>query len=614
MRSLLATILIIVLCVWAVELKAQHIVSGPVLGGVTEDGARIYYRTNVPADLLIEVSTNPDYSNAMSFEDETTAADYSVAIADISGLEPDTRYYYRVFVGGVEYDTISMFTTFPKADERGYYKVVFGSCNYENSRSGGGGSGSANFENDVLFQSILDFDPRFVLHLGDWNYPPSHFGANYNLNPLKRANSFSFRYDDYHFSRYILPYIPVDYMYDDSYSYNGAAGWTWPAISTDLLPNGDTKYVLMDIPMDPGIRTGNIEGYFDHFPGYDQVDTSGVHHSFKMGNVEFFIVDTRNSKDAVHAGFRYNELLNVYTWQPPPGHSTLGEIQKEWLLEELRNSDADWKVIGSSVLFNRKLFNLMDLVLLGQLFDRSLIEYAATIAYLWAGYPEDMFDLLDAVREDSIENVILLSGDTHSSMMDDGANSGIPEISSSGWAAGDEGYFNDVIDDILDQVGLPITTKDFLWNGGGTGVDNDYFGDSYVTLEFFYQDSMRSCVIDEFDQTLVCMTLLFQGEKDTSDITTAEQSYTYIPESTFRLLYPNPSRDQIRVEFNASFQTDDQSMIVLMNEAGKQYQQFTGIAGLDHLQFDISQLPTGIYLLQIINGDHMETRKFVKQR
>jgi len=42
---------------------------------------------------------------------------------------------------------------------------------------------------------------------------------------------------------------------------------------------------------------------------------------------------------------------------------------------------------------------------------------------------------------------------------------------------------------------------------------------------------MRNCVINEFDQTLVCMTLLFQGEKDTSDIATAEQSYTYVPES-----------------------------------------------------------------------------------
>jgi len=597
---------------FSIGVNAQQIVTGPVLGGVTANEARIYYRTDIPADLLIEVSMDQGFSNLASFENSTSDQTNHTAITEINGLESNTRYYYRVKVDGVVFDTISYFTTFPEDGEKGYYKVVFGSCNYDNERDGGGGSGSQNYVNDVLFQSILDFDPRFVLHLGDWNYPPSRFGANYNLDQEKRANSFSFRYEDYHFSRYILPYFPVDYMYDDAYSYNGAAGWTWPAISTDILPNGDTKYVLMDIPMDPGIRTGNIQGYFDHFPGYEQVDTSGVHHSFKMGNIEFFIVDTRNSKDPVHAGFQYNSLLNAYTWQPPQGHSTLGEIQKEWLLDGLRNSDADWKVIGSSVLFNRQLFDLMDLVLLGQLVDRSIIEIAATIAYLWPGYPEDMFDLLDAVRQDSIENVILLSGDTHSSMMDDGTNSGIPEISSSGWSGGDEGYFNDLIDDLIEQLSLPFTTKDFLWNGGGTGVDNDYFGDSYVTLEFFYQDSMRSCVIDEFGQSLVCMTLLYEGEKDSSDIVTTDHSYTYVPETAFRLLYPNPSRDQIRVDFNSGFQADERSMIVLMDEAGKQLRQFTGLAGMDHLEFDISYLPAGIYLLQVIHGQQMEVRKFVK--
>ena len=594
------------LSVWA-----QEIISGPILGGVSPESARLYYRTDMAADLTIELSKQVDFSNLMSFNSSTSNANYFAVITELTGLEYDTRYYYRVRIDGELYDSTGYFSTFPEEDLIGYYKVVVGSCNYDNFRQGGGATSPDNYMNDVLFGSIKAFDPDLVIHLGDWNYPPSKYGAHFNLDPEKRADAFSFRYADYNFSRYINPHFPVDYMYDDSYSYNGSAGWTWPSIATEELPNGQTRYRLMDIPMDPGIRSGNIEGYFDHFPGYAQVDTSGVHHSFKLGNIEFFIVDTRNSKDPVHAGFRYNELLNIYDWQAPPGHSTLGGIQKEWLLEGLKNSDADWKVIGSSVVFNKNLSELMDVVLLGQLIDRSIIEYATAIAYMWPGYPRDMYDLLDAVREDSIDNVIMLSGDTHSTMMDDGKNSGIPEISASGWAAGNEGTLNYTIDSIIALVGLPTTTKEFLWNGGGVGVANNYIGDSYATLEFFYQDSMRSCVVDEFDQVLACQTLIWQGIKDSTTIPTAT-SYSYVPDLLFKLIYPNPARNRVLIEFSPEFQAQPNFQIRMLSSNGNLVKEFRNLDSLSIIKIPIAHLPRAVYLLQLVNGNEVETRRFVK--
>lgn len=606
MRSL--SMLVVLLC-WTVMGLSQEIISGPVLGGVTETTARIYYRTDVPADLRIELATDSDFTETVDFFSATSPDNEYAVITHLTGLTGDTRYYYRVFVGEVLYDTLGYFRTFPQAGQPGYYRVVVGSCNYDNFRNGGGATSDDNYMNDVLFGSIKEFDPHLVIHLGDWNYPPSRFGADFNLFPDKRADAFSFRYEDYNFRKYIQPHFPIDYMYDDSYSYNGSAGWTWPRISTETLPNGQTKYVLTDEPMDPGIRTGNIEGYFDHFPGYQQVDTSGVHHSFMLGNIEFFITDTRNSKDPVHAGFRYNETLNIYTWQAPAGHSTLGSIQRDWLLNGLRNSQADWKIIGSSVVFNKRMRDLINIVLAGQLIDRSLVEFATAISYMWAGYPSDMFSIIDAVNEDSIENVIVLSGDTHSSMLDDGSNSGIPEVSSSGWAAGNEGYLNKTIDDLFGSLGLPYTTRDFLWNGGGTGVANDYIGDSYATLEFFYQDSMRACIVDEFDQILSCMTILYEGERDSSGVPTA---ISYIPELDFRLIYPNPARDRIHIQFGDAISRAESVELTITGSDGRVYQNYLVSDRTEQHIVQITDLAHGVYLLSLEVDGEAFSRRFVK--
>ncbi len=587
---------------------AQQINAGPVIGGVTPESARIYYKTSEPANLSIELADNEVFNNPTLYNLTTTSEGFNSIIVDIEGLENNTKYYFRTTVAGNLHDVIGSFKTFPEEDQVGYYKVVVGSCNYDNVRSGGGATSEDNYMNDVLFGGIKDFDPNIVLHLGDWNYPPSNFGANYNLDPDKVARSFAFRYQDYNMSKFITPYFPLDYVYDDAYSYNGNAGWTWANISFD----GD-RYYLTDVDMDPGIRVGAIKGYFDHFPGYKQTDTSGVHHSFKLGNIEFFVLDTRNSKDPIHAGFRFDNLFRIYNWVTPPNHSTLGEIQKEWLLEGLKNSDADWKVICSSVVFNKKFKDFMGLVLLGQLFDKSLVERASAIAYMWAGYPKDMNDLLSTIRNDSIKDVIILSGDTHSSMMDDGRNSAIPEISSSGWAAGNEGLLNFEIEAILDDLSLPLTTKDFLWNGGGVGVDNDYVGDSYARLEFFGQDSMRACVIDEFDQVISCMTLPFKGERDTMISTTSiPDYYNYHKNSRIKLLYPNPTRTFLRIEFEESNRTSTESQILVHDTNGKIVFR-KNIYNQSQIDIPTSKLNSGVYILSYINGDYMESKKFVKR-
>ena len=581
---------------------AQVLTHGPLVGGVTESSARIYFGFDNTVTFSIQVAKDTLFTSPIPVSATADAGSYYAVIADVTGLDADTRYYYRINTGSSWSSKLGTFKTFPAVGDTGYYRVVVGSCNYHDHYAGGGATSPDTYYNDVLFGSIIDFDPHIVLHLGDWNYPPSALGAYYNLDPQKVNQSFRLRYQDYNFSTHIMPNIPVDYIYDDDNSQNGNAGWTYPTISTGTDPLGGTYYILEDQPMPSGVREGAIEGYFNNFPGYAQVDTSGIHHSFKLGNIEFFVLDTRSSKDPVHEVFQFNSLLYTYTFSPPPGHTTLGEAQRDWLLDGLKNSTADWKVVCSSVVFNQNFGSLMSLLIPVQLIDRSVIELAAAIAYMWPGYPEDSDALLDAINANDIKNVVMLSGDTHSSMIDNGSNAGLPELSASGWAAGNEAILNWSIDSVAQRFSLGLTSvKDFLWNGGGSGIDNTNFSDTYGTMEFFYTDSLRMCVIDEFDQVLACQTIMY----DSSSPVGVRQ---YVPETMFLVVYPNPAKDQLKILMRNAPQQEVSIQVVDLQGKVVIQQQFTDEAFI----IPIQQLAGGTYLLQVESGGHLEQRKFVK--
>lgn len=573
-------------------LSAQFISSGPVVGGVHAQSARIYIRTTFLQNFTLEVDRDPNFSNPLQFADSTRADRYNSTITSVNGLDPSTDYYYRYRFGNTIDSLGGHFRTFPPNGQPAYTKLVVGSCNY------------GGYNNDILFGSIQNFDPDLFLHLGDWGFAPSTYGWDYNLFPNKVADAFSLRYADNNMARYVLPFTAVDYMYDDDYSQNDCEGWSYPTINTIPIGGGNFRYDLITNPMPAGIRTGAIKGYFDYFPGYAAVDTSaGVHHSFTIGNAEVFVVDTRLSKSARHDAFQ--QAGNLWAFQPGPNHSTLGASQRAWLVQSLKNSTADWKIVASSVVFNPKNRTLLDFMILGQLNDPATITYASELAYMWAGYPADVDTLLTAIDQHQIENVILLSGDTHSSMMDDGSNSRIPELSSSGLAAGGEGILNWTIDSIANSLGTPFNVADSLWNGGGNGISNQNFNDTYSTMEIFGRDSIRWCIFDELDQTIACMTLPH------SSLSTHRSPHVTFPAMPIRLVYPNPAKDALRLQFSEDWQVLPDDVGQILDLQGHLRISLTA-AQLRAPAISLTGLPEGTYLFSYLREGKIFSRKFVK--
>lgn len=81
---------------------SQHITHGPVTGGLTATTARMYVRTDAAMPYTIDVSTEPNFSTLLSFSDSTRPELDNSRIVTLSGLQPYTKYYYRVIIDGIK--------------------------------------------------------------------------------------------------------------------------------------------------------------------------------------------------------------------------------------------------------------------------------------------------------------------------------------------------------------------------------------------------------------------------------------------------------------------------------------------------------------------------------
>lgn len=587
------------------SLHAQTITQGPVVGGVTDTSARIYVRTGgMPAVFELQLSTDTLFTAPISIVDSTRRAEYGSVIVNVGGLEADTTYHYRVLFAGVPDARTGRFRTFRPAGQEGYSKIVFGSCNY--------------FGNPGLFQQITDHDPDLFVHLGDWGYAPATYGAYHTTSDSLGALSFALRYDDDMMEQYVLPHMPVDYIYDDDYTQNGAGGWTFPAYSyDDSGPETVHNLVVNDLP--PGVREGAIEAWVRHFPGYAPVDTAhGIHHSIRLGNIEIFMVDNRLNATSELDAFRVDSTTGRWVFDPPPGHTNLGAEQRDWLLNALQTSDADWKIIGSGVAFNAALRDVLDLamehqdtVLAVPGYSGSGMTLATSIAYMWAGYPEDIDPLVDLSRSGTVRDLVHVTGDTHSSALDSGENSGVPEMNTSGLAAGDEAFFNILLSLLADLFDQPQLAANKVWDGGGNGIGNANFTDTYGVVEVFDTDSLRMCIYDELAQNLGCITFYHSSRGGGNSITGIEQ---VLRDHLVFLTYPNPARDALRVEWRAP----GMERLVLSDDAGRVLRDVS-VRDARHHVLNIADLAPGVYSLQATARDP-ETgvvttggRRFVKR-
>ena len=422
----------------SIFLTAQNVTHGPIIGGVTPSACRVFVRTDVATNFSIEVSADVNFvTGVLSFNGATDASKDTVAIVALAGLTSDTKYYVRTLINTQPNGQVSSFETFPLQGTATHQVFTTGSCHYD-----------IESDDSSIYKRMAMDHPKTFVQCGDWGYPDADSGTIdiYLMNPPTSFAARMQNHQTFYKKRYackcsysFLHNFPVDYVYDDhDFLNDNCADDAVSGFSLDILNSFGAPKVYSQPAQ---ARLNTIKAYEEWFPSYNLVDsTEGIYHSFRSGNVEFFVPDLRAMRTPQAAAIK--KVGNAWVYVPTANYSLIGANQMNWLLNGLQNSTATWKIIISSDAFNLGLRMTYDTCL--KIGNGSVPYWAPStgnitipnygytavqnFADCWAGFREDADSIVNFVKNHGIKNVFVVSGDTHTVGLDDGTNSGLPEL------------------------------------------------------------------------------------------------------------------------------------------------------------------------------------------
>ena len=153
--------------------------------------------------------------------------------------------------------------------------------------------------------------------------------------------------------------------------------------------------------------TGAIAAFFEHLPVRSRLP-GRIDRSLRWGDLaEIFMTDQRSFRDQT---LEEEGPLGTSTTERPeildPNRTMLGAEQRNWLLNGLSGSSAQWKVIGSQLMFWP-----------WRSFGRLPGQPRGSGVYLnltqWDGYVAERLAILDHLEQNNVRNTLLFSGDSH---------------------------------------------------------------------------------------------------------------------------------------------------------------------------------------------------------
>lgn len=329
-------------------------------------------------EVTVEWQVATDESMTDVVKEGTTLASpehaHSVHV-DVQDLNPGTEYYYQ-FQAGEYTSQVGRTQTAPapssSIDE---FTIAVACC--QNLPTG-----YFNAYHDVAKQ-----EPDLVLHLGDYIYEggrQSSLASERSHKPVKdrlySLGDYRIRYacyktdPDLQEAHAMSPWAVV---WDDHEVLNNYAA--------DIGGRDSLKQFLRR-------RANAYKAYWEHQPLRSSRMPDGpnlpLYRRFKFGNlVTFNMIDTRQYRDP--APYSREQAQN-------PDRTILGEEQRNWVLDGLENTSAQWNVLAQAVRFGA-----------------SGLEFGG--GEKWDGYLADRKQLCNAMAQQSDLNSVVLSGDLHRS-------------------------------------------------------------------------------------------------------------------------------------------------------------------------------------------------------
>jgi alkaline phosphatase D len=523
------------------------------------------------------------------------ARDFCVKV-DVTGLQPYTCYYYD-FNAYNKYSLRGRTKTAPMGDNDSARFAVMSCSNYE--------YGYFHSYRAVVERNDVDA----VLHLGDYIYEYEVGGYSANIagrehDPATEIISLSdyrTRYSHYRLdddSRSIHQQFAFITVWDDHES----ADNSWMDGAENHTDGTEGVWSTR--------KSNSKQAYFEWLPVRENpVNNTQLYRTIQYGDLlNLYMLDTRLE----------GRSEQVAATSPDVNSSTrsmLGSAQYTWLTNELSNSTARWNVLGQQVM-------MAPLKVFGAIVN----------ADQWDGYAYERDQLYNHILGNSIQNVVVLTGDIHTAWANDlpgagynsstGANSvGAEFVVTSVTSPG----FSFPVPPSLIQASnghmkwLDLTQKGFMildlnktrtqcdWYFVGN-VSNAYSG--YTHAASWKVNNNARNITNAGSPSSRTNPECTQAPED--PISTG--SGAAVEENALQMLgmYPNPVDDRVLIQYNAPESGDVVVSFVDANGREVIKRTFQSNVGLNYLVIGTEELSPGMYQVVLTSGNKRTVGRIVK--
>ncbi len=360
---------------------------GVASGDPLSDAVIIWTRlttTDTTALVHWRIATDTAMVNLVDSGHVTTsnAIDYTVKV-DVTNLQANQFYYYEFEHSG-QLSVIGRTKTAPVGDVDSLRFAVVSCASYAH--------GYFNVYDRIRERN----DISAVLHLGDYYYEYGNNNTNGGrpyqpATEITRLSDYRMRLSHYRLDASLMrvhQQYPFICVWDDHETANNS--WTGGA---DNHNAGEGNWFNR--------KAEAIKAYYEWMPVRmpdPAVDSQRIYRQFRYGDLmDLHILDTRLAGRQEQGWNNAND----------PSRTILGRPQFDWLCNNLDTSTAQWQVIGQQVMMAPFRVNPLPF---GQQYGNS---------DQWDGYETERRNLYDSIFANNVENVVILTGDIHTSWAND---------------------------------------------------------------------------------------------------------------------------------------------------------------------------------------------------
>ncbi len=552
---------------------------------LTADSVRIDWRIATDTNMTNVVNSGYGYTNA--------SKDWTFKV-DATGLQPDTYYFYDFEAVG-RHSLRGRTKTAPVGDIDSVRFAVVSCSNWQHEY----------FHSYRHLMMRNDFD--CVLHLGDYiyEYEEGAFSANMadRVHEPNHENitleDYRLRYSQYHLDddlRDLHQQFPFIMIWDDHESAN------------DSYKDGAQNHSPSTEGSWTDRKNGSTQAYHEWLPirSPDMNNKIKIYRKFNWGDlIDLHMLDTRLIARTEQTT-NYND----------PNKTLLGTDQFNWLTTNLQNSTARWNLLGNQVM-------MAPLEVFGTPVNKDQ----------WDGYAYEREQFQNFVTNNNIGNLVVLTGDIHTSWVNDLPLSNYDASNCQG-SIGVEFVvtsvtstsFNLPVSVSLIKFANPHVQYAEITKRGYMILD---VNKNRVQGDYYYMNDVESPAIGEYFADAYYVN---DGEKCANQASgfssrpTAQQHY-YAPEYPIGYnvgiedkkemiwfgAYPNPTHGSVTMQIYLYDNSPVNIKIVdlygkeLLNE-----QETLFTAGANYIRLDLSSLPSGTYTVVVTNKDKRISKPIVK--